>query len=66
MPTTTLYLFAPVEPITNVKERLKNKVNDIISFHISIYTVEELITSFKEENIKSEYFLTITKIHLKH
>ena len=66
MPTTTLYPFAPVEPITKVEERLKNKVSEVLSFHISIYIVKEMITSFNKENIKSEYIWKNKKLHLKH
>ena len=54
MTTAKIYTLEPLEPITNVEQRLEKQINDLSSFNFSIDFLKDLINYFKEENCKSK------------
>ena len=46
----------PSKPLENIdlEQRLEKKLNDVKSFNNSITNIKEMITLFKEKNIKSK------------
>ena len=53
MSLTKFFPCAPVEPITNVEEKLKKEIMKKNSFKISFNNLTEMITYFKDESHKS-------------
>ena len=48
-----LYPSAPLKN-TDLEQRLEKKLNDVNSFNNSITNIKEMITYFKDRNIKSK------------
>ena len=49
-----LYPCAPLEKDINLEKRLEKKINDVNSFINHINNIKEMITYFKDKNIKSK------------
>ena len=52
--TDRLYPSAPLEKNYDLEQRLEKKLNDVMSFNISVNNIKEMIQYFKDKNNKSK------------